>query len=394
MGNQLTAGQAVPAVRLPAIDRLMLSQFRSYEALTLTPDARMIALTGENGAGKTNILEAISLLAPGRGLRRADFSEMAREGGGGTFALSARLTGHETGNVLLGTGLAQAGTSQRLHKIDREPAVSIRDFAAYIRIVWLTPAMDGLFAGSPGERRRYLDRLVLAVDAAHAQRCNTLERALRNRNKLLETGIGDAAWLDAAERETAELAVAVAAARAETIDRLAGLIAASRDDGSPFPWAGIALEGEFDNLVATCPALEAETRYRAILREFRARDAAAGRTLFGPQASDLRVWHGPKSLPAEKASTGEQKALLVGLTLAHASLVASMSGSAPVILLDEVAAHFDVRRRTALFERLSQLGSQVWMTSADPAVFEGLPSRFGLARLAISPGQAQPVQDA
>jgi len=372
-------------LRRPVVTRLMLADFRSYTALDLRCNAQMIALSGENGAGKTNVLEALSLLAPGRGLRRADFSEMAREGGGGTFAISVTISGQEGDEAVLGTGLVESGGNARQHRIDREPCASIRDFADHLRMVWQTPAMDGLFAASPGERRRYLDRLVLAVDPAHAQRASALERALRNRNKLLEMGTRDTGWLDAAEREVAELAVAVAAARAETIDRLAAVIASSRDDESPFPWAGIALEGEFDALVAAHPALEAETLYRGVLRDFRARDAAAGRTLAGPQASDLRVWHGPKNLPAEKASTGEQKALLTGLTLAHATLVASMTGAAPVVLLDEVAAHFDARRRLALFERLAALGAQVWMTSADPAVFAGASVPINL--FTVTPGR-------
>lgn len=374
-GGQTNPRQAVspaPVVRAapaPAICRLVLTEFRSYRALNLQVAAPMIALTGENGAGKTNILEALSLLTPGRGLRRADFAEMVREAGPGTFAIAAEITGRATDGLWLGTGLAETGSSQRQYRIDRQPAGSVRDFADHVRAVWLTPAMDGLFAGAPGERRRYLDRLVLAVDAAHAQRTNALERALRNRNKLLEMGTQDSAWLDAAEREVAGLAIAVAAARSETVDRLSGLINAGRDETSPFPWAELTLEGEFDRMVEALSALDAETRYRDILREQRRADAAAGRTLYGPQVSDLKVRHGPKQLAAAKASTGEQKALLVGLTLAHATLVRSMTGIAPLVLLDEVAAHFDVLRRAALFERLALLGSQVWMTSADPAAF-------------------------
>lgn len=371
---------------MPAIGRLKLTGFRSYPSLDLRVAAPMIALTGENGAGKTNILEAISLLTPGRGLRRADFSEMAREGGSGLFAIAAEITGRGADGLWLGTGLVEPGSSQRQYRIDRQPAASVREFADHIRVVWLTPSMDGLFAGAPGERRRYLDRLVLAVDAAHAQRTNALERALRNRNKLLELGTRDNAWLDAAEREVAELAIAVAAARSETVDRLAGLISSARDETSPFPWAELSLQGEFDRMVESLPALEAETRYREILREQRPQDAAAGRTLYGPQASDLKVRHGPKQLAAEKASTGEQKALLVGLTLAHATLVRSMTGIAPLVLLDEVAAHFDVLRRAALFERLAGLGSQVWMTSADPAAFADIGQASEI--LTISPGAA------
>lgn len=190
--------ERMDSLRRPSVMRLMLGNFRSYTALDLRPQATLVALSGENGAGKTNVLEALSLLAPGRGLRRADFSEMAREGGGGTFAISATVAGQEAGEVVLGTGLVEPGFSVRQHRIDREPCSSIRDFADHVRMVWLTPAMDGLFAASPGERRRYLDRLVLAVDPAHAQRASALERALRNRNKLLEMGTRDTGWLYAA----------------------------------------------------------------------------------------------------------------------------------------------------------------------------------------------------
>jgi DNA replication and repair protein RecF len=227
--------------------------------------------------------------------------------------------------------------------------------------------------------------MVLAVDADHGARVASLERALRSRNRLLEDRSVDASWLSATEREVAELSVAVALARKETIERLAALIESTRDSESPFPWANIAMEGEIDRLVADAPSLDAEERFRRILFESRARDAAAGRTLSGPQASDLVVHHGPKRMPAGQCSTGEQKALLVGLTLAHASLVRAMSGIAPLVLLDEIAAHFDPRRRNALFEKLERLGGQVWMTGADPQSFAELDGRAEI--LLVSPGR-------
>jgi DNA replication and repair protein RecF len=245
--------------------------------------------------------------------------------------------------------------------------------------------MDGLFSGPAGDRRRFLDRLVLAVDADHGARVNGLERALRNRNRLLEDGGRDAHWLDAAERELAELAVAVSAARYETVTRLGALIIEQRDDASPFPWAEVALEGEIERLVAELPALEIEERYRGWLRDNRGRDAAAGRTLIGPQASDLVVRHGPKQAEAARCSTGEQKALLVGLVLAHARLVSAMSGTAPLVLLDEIAAHFDPSRRAALYAALERLGGQVFMTGADPAAFAEASGRAAL--FLVSPGQ-------
>ena len=228
---------------------------------------------------------------------------------------------------------------------------------------------------------------MLTVDADHATRVGALERALRNRNRILEEGRErglDRAWAEAAEHEVATLGVAVAAARHETVSRLAALIAAERDDASPFPFATLALAGDVEALVAQGPALEAEDRYRDLLRANRSRDMAAGRTTVGPHVADLLVRHGPKDIDAARASTGEQKALLVGLVLAQSGLVAAMSGMAPVLLLDEIAAHFDPSRRAALFARLAALGGQVFMTGADPAAFTELGARA--QTLTVTPG--------
>lgn len=376
-----------PAIRRPKVRRLLLADFRSYEALDLMAEGDLIVLVGENGAGKTNILEAISLLTPGRGLRRADLADCAREGGGGGWAVSVELE-DEDHRVQLGSGRDNADSSQpqsRKCRIDRVAVGSARAFADHVRVVWLTPSMDGLFTGPAGDRRRFLDRLVLAVDAEHGPRVTALERALRNRNRLLEDRFADSVWLDAAEREIAGIAVAVAAARSETVSRLAALITEGRDANSPFPWADLALAGELEAMIPDMPALEIEDRYRAMLRASRARDAAAGRTLVGPQASDLVVRHGPKNADAARSSTGEQKALLVGLVLAHARLVASMSGLVPLVLLDEIAAHFDPLRRGALYDSLADLGAQVWMTGADPSAFADLRERATILR--VSPGQ-------
>ena len=365
------------ASQLPRVRRLVLSDFRSYATLDLAMAGQLVVLTGDNGAGKTNILEALSMFTAGRGLRRADLSEMARIGGTGGWAVSVEVEtdGHRQ---QLGTGLEPASAfapTQRRYRIERAPVGSARAFADHLRVVWLTPAMDGLFSGPAGDRRRFLDRLVLAVDCDHGTRVNGLERALRNRNRLLEEGSRDSQWLDAAERELAELAVAVSAARHETATRLAALIAEERDETSPFPWAELALEGDIERLIDQMPALEIEERYRALLRDNRGRDAAAGRTLIGPQASDLVVRHGPKQADADRCSTGEQKALLVGLVLAHARLVGAMSGIAPLVLLDEIAAHFDPSRRAALYGALERLGGQVFLTGADPAAFLEAPEK-------------------
>ena len=374
----------------PLLRRIILKNFRSYAALDLPLSGRLVALCGENGAGKTNLIEALSLFTPGRGLRRAEFAECARQGGSGGFAVSI-LIESDGAEHQLGTGFEREEGEQapsRKHRIDRAPVASARAFADYLRIVWLTPAMDGLFTGPASERRRFLDRLVLAVDPNHGARVAQLERALRGRNRLLEEGGRDGPWLDAIERETAELAVAVAAARAECVARLKATIAAGRDEATPFPWADLALEGEVERLARERPALEAEDEYRKILRDNRGRDAAAGRTLIGPHVGDLLVWHGPKNAKAEQASTGEQKALLVGLVLAHARLVGAMSGLAPITLLDEIAAHFDPKRRLALFAALERIGGQVFMTGADPAAFEDLAGRAEIFE--VAPGRVAP----
>lgn len=369
----------------PRIRRLTLTRFRSYRAASFAVDRALVALAGPNGAGKTNVLESLSFLAPGRGLRRATLDEVAFNEGDGSWAVAAEVDG-ALGLATLGTGIAapmgDAAAVARQCRIDREPVGSARAFADHLRVVWLTPAMDGLFLGPAAERRRFLDRLVLAVHPDHAARVSALERALRSRNRLLESPSPDPHWLDATEHETAELAIAVAAARAETAQRLAAAAARRRDD--LFPTAEIALDGWMEAMALKRPAIEIEDCYRATLRENRARDAAAGRTLDGPHLTDLAVRYAPKGIPARDASTGEQKALLITLTLAHAALVAEMAGVAPVMLLDEVLAHLDPDRRSALLHALAALDAQVWMTAADPALFDALP--VPADRLAVTPG--------
>jgi DNA replication and repair protein RecF len=380
------------------ICRLTLTNFRSYRAATVTPKARLVTLTGPNGAGKTNMLEAISFFSPGRGLRRAQLDEVAFTEGDVepdetadhrpssapsslssplSWAVSAEVEG-ALGLATLGTGIEPGSSGDapsRKYRIDREPVSSATAFADHLRVVWLIPSMDGLFLGPASERRRFLDRLVLAVDATHGSRVSALERALRSRNRLLESRAPDAHWLDAAEHETAEIAVAVAAARGETVRRLAGALAARREAQFGFPSAAIALDGWMEAMVLTHPAVEVEDRYRAMLKGNRARDAASGRTLEGPHLTDLVVHYREKGIAASSASTGEQKALLIGLVLAHAALVSDMTGTAPLILLDEVVAHLDPDRRAALFDALDRLGTQVWMTGADPAAFADIVSR-------------------
>ena len=371
------------------IRKLTLSNFRNYRAASLEVDAGPIVLYGPNGAGKTNLIEALSFLAPGRGLRRATLEDVAFHEGDGSWAVAAEVEG-ALGLASLGTGIEHAredGTTlQRKCRIDREPVASAAAFADHVRVVWLVPAMDTLFVGAPSERRRFLDRLALAVDAEHAGRVNALERALRSRNRLLEEIRPDPHWLDAVERETAELAVAVASLRAETVRRLGAVIASRRD--SDFPPAEIALDGWMENLLPTHPAIEVEERYRAVLHDNRARDAAAGRTLDGPHLTDLAVVYARKGIAAGAASTGEQKALLIGLVLAHARLITEMTASVPVLLLDEVVAHLDPERRAALSAELDRLGAQVWMTGADPALFAEIKDTA--AMIEVRSGRLEP----
>ena len=361
------------------IRRLTLSNFRSYHAAQVHLDrAGPVVLTGANGAGKTNLIEALSLLAPGRGLRRATIEELAFSEGDGAWAIWAEIEGM-LGLATLGTGIdppaGEESIPTRKCRIDRESVGSATAFADHLRVVWLTPAMDPLFNGPASERRRFLDRLVLAVDAQHSSRVAALERSLRSRNRLLEDAPGDSHWLDAVEHETAEVAVAVAAGRAETAKRLSAALEASRDTAREFPQAQITLQGWMEQLLPDHSAVEIEDRYRALLKDNRARDAAAGRTLDGPHLSDLVVSHASKNIPAADASTGEQKALLIRLVLAHASLIKQMTGFAPLLLLDEVVAHLDPSRRAALYDALSLLGAQVWMTGADPATFGDIVGR-------------------
>jgi DNA replication and repair protein RecF len=361
------------------VRRLSLTNFRSYHAAQISLGrAGPVVLTGVNGAGKTNLIEAISLLAPGRGLRRATMEELAFAEGDGAWAVSAEIEGM-LGLATLGTGIdppaGEDSAPVRKCRIDRESVGSATAFADHLRVVWLTPAMDPLFNGPASERRRFLDRLVLAVDAQHSSRVAALERSLRSRNRLLEDTPGDSHWLDAVEHETAEVAVAVAAARLETVKRLSAALDAARDQAPEFPQAQIDLQGWMERLLADHSAIEIEDRYRTLLKENRARDAAAGRTLDGPHLSDLAVRHRAKNLPATDASTGEQKALLIRLVLAHAGLIRQMTGFPPLLLLDEVVAHLDPVRRAALYDALSSLGAQVWMTGADPVSFGDIVDR-------------------
>jgi DNA replication and repair protein RecF len=357
------------------LTRLALTNFRNYEALSLGLRPGAVVLTGENGAGKTNLLEAISFLSPGRGLRRATLEELSRIGGGDGFAVHAEVEG-PYGSCSIGTGTAGGDGTEtgRRVRIDGETARSAEAMLDWLRVIWLTPAMDSLFTGPSAERRRFLDRLVLAIDPAHGKRALDYEKAMRSRNRLFADDVRDDAWFDAIETQMAETGVAIAAARAEMLRLLAAMIERLPAE-SPFPKALLALDGSIDDAVRTMPAVDAEEKFRARLRSERPRDRAAGRALEGPHRSELLVRHAPKNMPAESCSTGEQKALLVGLVLAHARLTAELSGMAPVLLLDEISAHFDADRRAALFDILEDLNCQAFMTGTELSLFSSLEGR-------------------
>ncbi len=368
------------------ITRLSLTDFRNHRDALIEAGPGFVLLSGPNGAGKTNVLEAVSLLTPGRGLRQVPISEMARNDGPGGFAVAADLAPLLAGEGLgwggvsgkdaaaplspppspppsrarapiqLGTGTASAAPDRRQVRINGA-AASVNSLSEWLSVLWLTPAMDRLFTDSAGGRRRFLDRLTLALEPGHATAAGRYEAAMRARNKLLSEPVADADWLTALEAQMAEHGSALTEARARTVTALTAAIADLSDDD--FPRASLELEGWVgDDLVAA-------------LKANRARDAAAGRATEGPHRQNLAVTHVAKDQPAARGSTGEQKALLLGLVLAHAELVAERRGAPPILLLDEVAAHLDPDRRAALFTRLEGRG-QVWMTATETALFDAI----------------------
>jgi DNA replication and repair protein RecF len=351
------------------IERLVLTDFRNHAAAGLTPGAGFVLLSGDNGAGKTNVLEAVSLLTPGRGLRGASLSEMARSDGPGGFGVAARLVGE----VELATGTLPAAPERRQVRVNGA-AASVNSLSEWLSVLWLTPAMDRLFSDSAGNRRRFLDRLTLALEPGHAAHAARYEAAMRARNKLLAEPEGaDPAWLAALEAGMADHGAALGEARRRTVAGLGEALTARPAD--EFPRAALALDGWAGGDLA------------AELKASRGRDGAAGRTTIGPHRQDLLVTHVVKAQLAARGSTGEQKALLLGIVLAHADLVASRRGAPPILLLDEVAAHLDPARRAALFARLEGRG-QVWMTATEPGLFDEIgagATRFHVAHGAVGP---------
>jgi DNA replication and repair protein RecF len=419
------------------VERLALTNFRSYASASVTTDAGPQVIVGANGSGKTNLLEALSLLSPGQGLRRVPFVDLARASGDGGFAVAARAY-TLAGPADLGTGLQARTTSTlstpaprpspgqahnpspqgggeseedavssperegddtarkefarspdrnlkrdsergeragRIVRIDGTAQSGSGVLADYLEIVWVTPAMDGLFTGPASERRRFLDRLILCFDHGYRTIASRFERAMTSRNRLLADGVRDNGQLSGFEQVMAETGIAVAAARLEAVAAMRSIVEKrrERDPNSAFPWSAFRLEGTIEDDLARLSAVEAEDAYAETLRDTRERDRAAGRTLEGPHRSDLIVEHGPKALEARHSSTGEQKALLLGLVLAHAELLTErQEGAAPILLLDEITAHLDVHRRAALFEEILRLGAQAWMTGTDAEAFSAL----------------------
>ena len=353
-----------------SIARLVVTDFRCYETARLELDARPVVLAGPNGAGKTNLLEAVSLLAPGRGLRRARIAEIDRRGGSGGWGVAATVQS-AAGGVDIGTGREPDG-ERRIVRINGANARGQTALADFVSVVWLTPEMDRLFREGASARRRFLDRLVFGFDPAHAGRVSAYEHALRERARLLRDSGGDDAWITALEETLAARGVAIAAARLDMVQRLDRALKSAR---GPFPGVALSVSGEVEDWLGEGPALAAEDRLGDALRASRAADAESGTARVGPHRSDLEARHLAKGMPAAQCSTGEQKAMLVAIVLGEARLQAAERGAAPLLLLDEVAAHLDGEHREALFHELCDLGVQAWLSGTDSETFAALGRR-------------------
>lgn len=352
------------------VERLSLSCFRCYETFSLSLDTRPVILTGPNGAGKTNLLESLSFLIPGRGLRRARLSEVQRQNSRGTWAVSVHLKDHEE-NLQIGTGLDPEAPEgeRRVTKINGEKVKSQSILTQWVSVLWLTPQMDRLFLEGAQGRRQFLDRLVYGFDSAHAQRLNRYERVLRERNLLLKQGRYDRHWLEGLEEQLVNEGIALTIARREVVGQLALVL---KERGNAFPQAELDLKGEVENLLDGRSLLDVEEEMRRLLYASREQDRLTGRTSIGPHRSDLFAMHPEKKQPAALCSTGEQKALLLSIIMASAQLLSIRTGTIPLLLLDEVVAHLDEVRRSALFNELLQLKIQAWLTGTDVSLFEEL----------------------
>lgn len=375
-------GAAAPCIADPsiAVHRLTLTDFRSYAHLRLDCDSRPVVVTGDNGAGKTNLLEALSFLVPGRGLRRARGAELARQAAGpdAGWAVAAEVArGSES--FAIGTGREAGSGDKRAVHIDGRPVRSQAILARAVHALWLTPAMDRLFLEAPSARRRFFDRLVYGLDPDQVGRLAAYDHALRERARLLAEGRGDDAWLAALEDTMARHGVAAAAARRDALRRLAEAL---RESDDAFPRAELALTGGIESWLDDMPALDAEDRMRASLAEARAQDAIHGGAAVGPHRTDLAARHLGRDMSAALCSTGEQKALLAAVLLAQVRVLTQANGVAPLLLLDEAAAHFDAKRRDALFDRVAALRVQTWITGAERGLFSALEGRAQFFRVA------------
>ncbi len=354
------------------ISSLILSNFRCYESARLMDlSSGLIVLYGANGAGKTNILEAISLLSPGRGLRSAKNTEIQCQHAGAPWAVAADVQ-TDYGTMRLGTGL-EAGKEKRIVRINGENASGQSALAEHVACVWLTPQMDRLFIDSASQRRKFLDRLIFAFDPGHSGRVARYENAMSQRSKLLREGKDEPVWLQSLEAQMSEAGIAIAAARLEFVQRLQAACESAQTEH--FPLANLRAAGTIEELLTRTPAAEVEDLFAYQLRESRARDALTGGATTGPHKGDLQVRYAAKDMAADQCSTGEQKALLIGIILAHARLIAAERGAPPVLLLDEVAAHLDEGRRAALYDLLQELGGQVWLTGTDINLFDAIQNR-------------------
>ena len=374
-----------PANTRLAVGRLDLTHFRNYRSVRLdlpTGKQNIVVLSGQNGAGKTNLLEAISFLGPGRGLRGAKLSDVTQAGQDQPWAVSGIVTG--TGeDVKIGAGIEfTANSVRRLVIVDGERTSGPAALAAHISILWLTPRMDRLFMEGPSDRRRFFDRLVAGFYPEHATQVSGYERAMRERFRLLSDAgsVPDDAWMGALEKRMAEHAIAIAATRLETLGLLQAHLAFSRKTSFPLPDLG--LQGTTEDMVASLPALEAEDQFASDMRHNRSIDTARGRTHKGPHKTDLMARHPGKDMAAEKCSTGEQKGMLVGILLAAARLQQTLKGKPPVLLLDELAAHLDETRRHALFEEIESIGAQTWVTGTDEKLFQPLKKKAAFFHVA------------